>query len=151
MMRLTVVSAVLLISAAACAQETYRLPPSEVVDIIDVPPEPAVSLSPDRKWMLLIDRSAMPSIEDVSRRMLRLAGMRIDPAANSRFRSQFDTGLGLRSLQDESVIRIPLPETAKLGTVSWSHDSKTVAYVVVTKTGSQLWVASVDDPARPTA
>ena len=99
--------------------------------------------------MLLIYRSAMPSIADVSRRMLRLAGMRIDPAANSRFRSSFDTGLGLRPLTQDKVVDIPLPEPGKLATVSWSHNSQTIAFVAVTEKGSQLWVADVNDPAKP--
>ena len=47
----------------------YQLPPQNVVDIIDAPPEPAVSFSPDTQWMLMMDRDAMPGIEDISRRM----------------------------------------------------------------------------------
>ena len=77
------------------AQE-YQLPPQEVIDIIDAAPEPAVSFSPDSKWMMLIERDAMPDITDVSRRMLQLGGLRIDPVANSRFQTSFSKGLLLR-------------------------------------------------------
>ena len=44
---------------------SYKLPPQAVVDIIDAPPAPGISFSPDREWMLLVDLDAMPDIEDV--------------------------------------------------------------------------------------
>ena len=37
-------------------QQSYELPPQEVVDIIDAKPEPSISFSPDRKWMLMLER-----------------------------------------------------------------------------------------------
>ena len=93
-----VASPILAISSNLLAQDTgYQLPPQEVVDIIDAAPEPAISFSPDTQWMLMIDRDAMPGIEDVSRRMLQLAGMRIDPAANGPFQTSFHKGLSIRA------------------------------------------------------
>lgn len=126
----------------------YQLPPQEVIDIIDAAPEPGISFSPDTKWMLLIDRNAMPGIEDVSRRMLRLAGLRIDPKANSPFQTSFNTGLSLRARDSKKAIRIPLPEGAKLGGTSWSHDSKKFAYILVTEDGQQLWCGDVENPTK---
>ena len=61
----------------AHGQEPYRLPPKEVVDIVDARPDPGISFSPDTQWMLMVERMAMPGIEDVARRMLRLGGMRM--------------------------------------------------------------------------
>lgn len=130
------------------AQESYRLPPKEVVDIIDAKPEPAVSLSPDGNWMLLIERNAMPGIEDLSRRMLRLAGLRIDPVANSRFQTGFYTGISLRKRDDKNTTEFPFPENAKLSGVSWSHDSKTILFTLVTDNGSQLWMTTTDNPGQ---
>jgi dipeptidyl aminopeptidase/acylaminoacyl peptidase len=131
-------------------QQGYQLPPQEVVDIIDAAPEPGVSLSPDRHWMLLIDRPAMPSIEDVSRRMLRQAGMRIDPAANGRFQTNYNTGLSLRALDGDQVQRIPLPDGARVGTIDWSHHSDSLIFSLITDHGQHLWSVSADDPAHPT-
>jgi dipeptidyl aminopeptidase/acylaminoacyl peptidase len=127
----------------------YRLPPQEVVDIINATPDPAISFSPDTQWMLMVDRQAMPGIEDVSRRMLQLAGLRIDPAANAQFETSFDTGLSIRQRDSKDAVRIPLPENAKLNGVSWSHDSKKFAYILVTDKGQELWVATVENPTSP--
>ena len=131
------------------AQEGYRLPPQVVVDLIDAAPEPAVRISPDGDWMLLIERDAMPGIDDVSRPMLRLAGVRIDPVANSRFRTSFDRGLSLRKTAGGEPIEIPLADDAKLAATSWCHDSKSLAFVVVTKHGSELWITTVGAPKSP--
>ena len=132
-------------------QSGYKVPPQAVVDIIDATPEPAVSFSPDREWIMLIDRDAMPDIADVSRRMLQLAGMRIDPAANSSFQTSFMRGLTLHrrdSKPDDqsAMVKIDLPADVKISSVSWSHNSKNFAFVVVTDQGQQLWTATVDNP-----
>ncbi len=134
----------------------YELPPQEIVDIIDAAPEPSVSVSPDAQWMLLIERDAMPDISDVSRRMLRLGGLRIDPAANSRFQTSFRKGISLKKRpgsaakgNEDSLVKIPLADGAKLLSVSWSHDSKSFAYTIVTDQGQQLWAATVEEPTQP--
>ena len=129
----------------------YKLPPQEVVEIIDAKPEPSVSFSPDAKWMLLIDRDAMPDIADVSRRMLQLAGLRIDPAANGGFATSYSRGLTLQAREGEkpSQVRIPTGDDVKISRISWAHDSQTFAYTTVTPEGQQLWVVSVDRPNQP--
>jgi len=130
-------------------QEPYRLPPPEVVDIIDAPPVPGVSLSPDRQWMVLIERSSMPGIEVLARRMLRLAGMRIDPVANARFLLNFDQGLSLRPVAGGEEVKIPLGEEVKISGMSWSHKSDWLIVTTLAEEGQKLWAVSVADPTRP--
>ncbi len=135
----------------------YLTPPQNVIDIIDAAPEPAVRFSPDANWMLLVDRDAMPDISDVSRRMLQLAGVRIDPVANSRFATSYDRGLTLRrrdaapdgDRNETAHFKIPMAKNAKVSGVSWAHDSQTFAFTIVTENGQQLWLASVDQPTEP--
>ena len=67
------------------AQDAYRTPPAPIVDLIDAPPSPTVLPRTDGAWLLLIEQEALPTLAEVSRRKLRLAGMRIDPAANAPF------------------------------------------------------------------
>ncbi len=134
------------------AQSSYKLPPQEVIDIIDASPEPSVSFSPDSEWMVMVDRNAMPDISDISRRMLQLAGLRLDPQANSRFSTSFFKGisLGKRGVDAQrEMTRIPLGPNAKLAGISWSHDSKHFTYTLVTETGQELWICSVDEPQKP--
>ena len=131
------------------AQEGYRLPPREIVDIIDAAPTPSVSLSPDGEWMLLTEWAAMPSIEDLSRRMLRLAGTRIDPVANGPYRTSYAKALSLRAFDEEQALSVPLPQGSRLASSSWSHDSHHFIYTVVTNEGTELWSGTVDDPEKP--
>jgi dipeptidyl aminopeptidase/acylaminoacyl peptidase len=135
----------------------YQLPPQEVIDIIDAPPEPAVRFSPNAKWMLLIERDAMPDIADVSRRKLQLAGLRIDPVSNGGFQTSFSKAIKLQPRSEvppgspnaPPPIDIPLEEGAKVSAVSWAHDSQSFVYTIVTDHGQQLWIASVNSPTQP--
>jgi dipeptidyl aminopeptidase/acylaminoacyl peptidase len=131
------------------AQDGYRLPPDEVVALIDAAPTPAVSFSPDAGWMALIEGSAMPTLADVARPMLRLAGLRIDPATDARHTSSFDVGLILRPLDGGLQTRVPLAADARLSRTRWSHDSRHLAYTLVTDAGTELWVVGVDAPGKP--
>src|SRR5947207_14578130 len=60
----------------------YQLPPKEIVDAFEAPPLPQAVLSPSRQVMALLYRRANPTIAELARPMLRLAGARIDPRTN---------------------------------------------------------------------
>ena len=130
----------------AMEDEGYRLPPPEVVELVDAPSAPSLNISPDGRWALGIEPDTLPSIADVSRPMLRLAGMRIDPAANARYRSSFNRGLFLRDLSSEDLTCIPLPTGTRLVGASWSHTSQHFAYTLLGDEGTSLWVARVGAP-----
>ena len=53
----------------------YRLPPQEIIDLVDVPPEPNLSFSPDRRMVLQLYRPPpLPPISELARPELKLAG-----------------------------------------------------------------------------
>jgi hypothetical protein len=130
----------------AFAGDGYRLPPSEVVEVVDAPRSPSLTLSPDGRWFIGIEPDPMPSIADVSRPMLRLAGMRIDPTANGRHRTSFSRALFLRDLTGKTVTPVAIPDGARLVGARWSHTSRHFAYTLLTESGTSLWVAPVSDP-----
>ena len=76
------IGSLLPVVVAPLEDEGYRLPPQEVVDIVDAPTAPRVQMSPDMRHMLLVEYPSLPSIEDVARPWIGLAGRRIDPANN---------------------------------------------------------------------
>ncbi len=130
----------------------YLLPPQSVVDIINAPPEPSVIISPDGSGMLLVEFDAMPDIADLARPMDRLAGLRIDPSANTLFRSAYRTGLLYQPISvtddaDEQLTpqRIETEQSQpKIGLVKWSHNSRDFAFTVATDRGTALYCANVD-------
>ncbi|HMO13431.1 MAG TPA: prolyl oligopeptidase family serine peptidase [Pirellulaceae bacterium] len=137
------------VSAPLISQQSYQLPPKEIVDIIDAPPTPNIVFSPNGEHLLIVERSAMPSIEDLSRRMLKLAGLRIDPAANARFNVNFNRALSIRATDGSDVRRVAIPDEAKISSVSWSHRSHAFVVTTVTDQGSQLWWVDVENPSEP--
>jgi len=136
-------------STPASGQTTYQTPPQEVIDIVDAKPEPSVSMSPDANWMVYVDRNAMPDIADLARRVVGVAGMRIDPIANAGFQTDFLLGLSLRKQASATLTRIPIPEPARISTISWSHDSLSFVFTQVKESGTQLWWVSIDKPEQP--
>ena len=60
---------------------------AEVVAIVDAPPPPSVSFSPDRRWMLLVERDAMPSILTVAGADARRQFLKVTQVAHVAVRS----------------------------------------------------------------
>jgi len=131
-------------AGSAFAQETYRLPSSDVVAIVDAPATPSVSLSPQGDRLLLQQRSAMPSIADLSRPMHRLAGMRIDPISRTRFQTSWTTGLEIVDVAtgaSHAVTPAGDQPLARLGSATWTPDGARVVFTNVTDAGTELWAA----------
>ena len=132
-----------LLAGLALSQEPYKLPPKEVIDIVDAPPLPRASMNPTGDLMLLSESESMPSIAYMSQPLLRLAGTRITPNSNSRQQTSFTTGLIVKSIKNGEETRIALPEGAKLSFSRWSLDGKWLAFSLLKDTGFELWIADV--------
>lgn len=133
-------------AAQAPAAPTYQQPPQPIAQILDSKPNPTASLSPDRKTLLLQDRSNLPSIAELSEPMLRLAGYRINPKNNGPANSRVAwlTGLSFQAV-DGGAARVVagLPADARLTNVSWAPNGKAVAFLLNTPAGLELWTADV--------
>jgi dipeptidyl aminopeptidase/acylaminoacyl peptidase len=125
------------------AQEPYKLPPKEVIDIVDAPPTPMVSMSPADGTMALIERESMPTIAYLSEPILRIAGMRITPGFNSRQVLSFSTGLSLKDMKTNVLRKIALPEGIKFTFPSWSPDGRTIAFLRYVDGGVELWMVDI--------
>ncbi|MDD8027393.1 MAG: S9 family peptidase, partial [Acidobacteriota bacterium] len=140
-LRLSLGLIVLALAAAfGAAQEPYKLPPQNVQDILNAPPTPRVTLSPDREVMLLVENESMPTIAYISQPLLRLAGMRITPANNSGQVLTFSTGLTLKTIKTGLERKIDLPAGIKFSGASWSDDGKWIAFARYLDDGVELWV-----------
>ncbi|HEU5209895.1 MAG TPA: prolyl oligopeptidase family serine peptidase [Longimicrobiales bacterium] len=129
------------LASAASAQEPYRQPPQVIVDILDAPPLPGVSVSPDREWLLLQERSSMPTIEDMAEPILRIAGTRINPARNSSAGIPRTVGLRVKSIDGRTERAIRTPANAIIGWTGWSPDGQRIAFLNMLEDRVELWVA----------
>ena len=64
----------------------YRLPPKEIQEIVDVPPNPSYYISPRRDRIMFLKRRVMPSLSELAKPDNILAGIWIDPSSNTRSR-----------------------------------------------------------------
>jgi dipeptidyl aminopeptidase/acylaminoacyl peptidase len=130
------------------APSEYQRPPAELARLVDAPLTPAVSVSPDRSTLLLMERPPLPTIAQLSEPELRLAGIRINPRTSGPSRSA--TFNNLRLVDVASARERPvtgLPPAPRIGNVVWSPDARHAAFTVDTGTSIDLWVVSRADGA----
>jgi dipeptidyl aminopeptidase/acylaminoacyl peptidase len=136
----TSILVILFIANVSFAQQGYKKPPKEVLDILNAPVTPAISMSPTRDNAILSTGLRYPPLADLSQPMLRLAGRRINPAANSPHRYQYSVALTLKRLTDGSEVKIDVPPGAKISGVEWSDDGKHFAFLNGAPARVELWV-----------
>jgi len=123
------------------AQTPYKLPPKEVVDILDAAPTPFVLMSPRNDAMLLVDYRPHPSIELLAQPFLKLGGLRVNPEIGARQRLTHYTRLSIKWIQQNKTVTIDAPTDAKLGIPRWSFDGTKLAFTHDLADGVELWVA----------
>ena len=140
------------LSTVALAQMSdaggYRMPPKALADLIDAPPTPRVSFSPDKSLMIIMDRPNMPSIAELAQPELRLAGTRINPRTNGRSRGSHTIRLTVKDVVGGGERMITgIPDGARIGGVSWSPDGARVAFSITGENGIELWTAEIETAA----
>src|SRR5262245_21153016 len=121
----------------------YRRPPQPVLDVLDAPPPPAVSVSPARDNLLLVHLTRYPSIADLAAPMERLAGLRINPRTFGPHLPPNVVGLTLQPLTDGLPEPFGLPVHGPITAPVWSPDGRRFAYTHPDEGGYQLWVGDV--------
>jgi dipeptidyl aminopeptidase/acylaminoacyl peptidase len=143
--------ALLLLLAHLAAAQTdaalhgYRKAPEPISQILGARPTPLVLASSDASWLLVADRLSFPPVADLAQPMLRLAGLRINPATNGRHHPTHFVGLSLISVATGQLQKIQgMPNDAWLGSLDWSPDGKQFAFTNITGNGIELWLGSVE-------
>jgi dipeptidyl aminopeptidase/acylaminoacyl peptidase len=130
----------LLASGVATAQSTYRLPPPEVVKILDAQRTPDVVVSPTHDTLLLVDVEGYPPIQQLARPILKLAGVRIDPGLGALQRTSRFTGIEIVPLDGRPRKRVKLPAGSRIGLPKWSPAGSSFAFTRDLADGVELWV-----------
>jgi hypothetical protein len=148
MLRKLIFSVALLtiISPGINSQEAlkYQLPPAEIVKIVDAPVSLLVSVGPDKKIMLVIERSPLIAIRELSAEELRLAGLRINPATRGSSRQTFNKSFTLMGIDGSNVRAISgLPTNPSPGYPDWSPNGQKFFFTNTTENGIELWICDI--------
>src|SRR4029453_19317329 len=118
-------------------------PPQPILDVLNAPEPPQVSVSPTRDMMLMSTQLRYPPIADVAAPMLRLAGSRIDLATNGPHRAQYCVALTLKKGDDGTKTKGGPPGKGKISVPRWRPDGKQFAFTNKTANGIELYVGDV--------
>lgn len=139
--------ALLPLSISLMAGIAYQKPPKEILEVLNAPIPPGTSLSPAKTHLLLIERSAYPSIALLAAPAHRIAGLRINPANFGAHATLGAHGLVLKEIASGKETRIAVPPGARLTDLTWSPDGKRFAAANYTADAVELWIGSVDSSA----
>ncbi len=140
------VSLVLLLAVAARGDEArYRVPPAAIAAVLAASPPPTISVAPRRDVIALTTPLRYPPVADLARPMLRLAGLRIDPASNGIHHAAASTALSLERVADGRLTRVALPPGARLSAPRFSPDGTRFALTNATAHGTELWLGTTAD------
>ena len=104
-MKKFIYAALFLSVIAANAQEsiTYQKPPKEILELVDVKRAPSVLMDDKNENMILIYRDSYSTIEELSQKELRLAGLRINPVTNIGSRITYYNDIKIKRLARLSI------------------------------------------------
>ena len=132
--------------APASADTTpYRTPPAAIENVLRAPAIPVVVVSPRRNVIAIETPLRYPPVADLARPMLRLAGLRIDPATNGIHHASASTTLAFERVADGRVATVALPTGAHVTSLRFSPDGTRFAATNATAHGTELWLGTTAD------
>ena len=92
----------------------------------------------------MLNRSDLPSIEELSRPELRIAGLRISPDNFGQSRNNFFVGMKVKRLSDKKDYDIAgLPSPLQMSSAAFSPDSRRFSFVQTFPDHLELWVVDL--------
>jgi dipeptidyl aminopeptidase/acylaminoacyl peptidase len=143
MNKLVLVITALFICLTTVSQENlgYQKPPKDILDLVEAPLAPYVLMDESGNYMVMLYRDYYKSIEELSEKELRLAGLRINPKTNIGSRTNYYNNIKIKSPNGKTVIQVSgLPENSRLANFSWSPDQSKIAVTNTTNNGVEIWV-----------
>ncbi len=136
-------STLLVITPFVLAGETlYQKPPKEVLDVLNAPLTPVISVSPQHDYAILMQPVRYPLISEVAQPMLRLAGIRIDSNTNGMHLAPNYSSFVIKRLSDGADIKVSVPANPKLSAPVWSSDGRQFAFTNTVARGIELWLGN---------
>lgn len=133
-------------TADPITQEGYIDPPKELKELALAPWHKNVSVSnlnPQRTRFAVLESQGMPSIAQLAKPYLNLAGLQVDTRAHRdrRLTTRTTTGLKIVDLEDGKELRIDVPEGVLVTDPKWSPDGSRLAFFVHNDRETLIYVA----------
>lgn len=145
-MRMLSIALLLLFSFHSFAQDGqgYQSPPNDITDLVLSKPTPFVSIDRKGEWMLLMERSPLPAVEELAQPELRIAGLRINPDNFAPSRAVYSINLQLKNIRSGQTYQVKeLPANLRATSIQWNMSEDKIAFTNLTSTDVSLWVIDV--------
>ena len=132
-------------SALAAESQVYQQPSAEISAVLDAKGLPGHMLSPDQRTLASIETQRSRKVAELARPIARLAGKRIDIAANGVQLIPHIESIKLRELANPAAAEreVKLPAGGTFYQLRWSPDSKRFLLNRRTANATELWLGDV--------
>ena len=128
------------------AQETavYQKPSKEISDLLLAPPTPTISVDGKAQYMLVMERSFYPTVEELGQPEFKIAGLRINPNNFSLSRQNFIKKLSLQNIvTGKNITLAGMPNNVSALSPSWNPSENKIAFYNVTANAVDVWVIDI--------
>jgi len=123
----------------------YQMPHEDILTLADAPRPPIIRINSAGDEAILMYRKAYKSIEELSEKEMRLAGLRINPKTNISSRARYYYDIKHYDIKTKKETDIAgIPANAKITNVSWSPDEQKIAFTNTVESGVELWYIHLD-------
>lgn len=123
---------------------SYQKPPAIIEKLILADFNPSVSFNDAGDWMLLMKRSAAPTVEDLGQPEIKVAGLRINPTNFSPSRQANFVSISLKNVVSGKEFPIKgLPTPLKASSISWNRAGNKIAFLQENRGTIDLYVIDV--------
>ncbi|MCH7342676.1 prolyl oligopeptidase family serine peptidase [Pelomonas sp. CA6] len=130
-------------AAEASSSLAYQQPSAAMRAVLDAKALPQTQLSPDQRTLATLELRRYRSVAELARPVLKLGGLRFDPATDSpQLTAQIDS-LTLKNLADGSERRVELPAGGAFHQLRFSPDGQRFLLNRRTDQAVELWVGDV--------
>ena len=120
----------------------YQNPPDEIFKLVDIDLPPRVLMDDNKRYMIHLYRDTYKTIEELSEKEMRLAGLRLNPKTNIGSRITYYKNIKISDLDDDnhSPKQVNgMPSNPRIANIKWSPDQTKIAMTNTTSKGVELW------------
>lgn len=143
MKKIIVLSILSILVGFGNAQEitSYQKPSKEIADLLLAPPTPTISVDGKAHYMLVMERSLYPTVEELGQPEFKIAGLRINPNNFSLSRQNFIKQISIKNLVTGKMLNlVGLPTHLSALSPSWNPSENKIAFYNVTPDAVDVWV-----------